>query len=115
MPLLQLKSSVVPEEKPRQLLLRQLSRVLAQATGKPEQYVMVLMEPAHLLMAGQNGPAAWIEVRSIGGLDASTNRKLSASICEVIQQQLAIPPGRVYLNFVNVPADHWGWNGDTFG
>jgi phenylpyruvate tautomerase PptA (4-oxalocrotonate tautomerase family) len=26
-----------------------------------------------------------------------------------------VPPDRIYLNFTDVPAGNWGWNGDTFG
>ncbi|MGA2180101.1 MAG: phenylpyruvate tautomerase MIF-related protein [Verrucomicrobiota bacterium] len=26
-----------------------------------------------------------------------------------------MPPDRIYLNFTDVPAANWGWNGNTFG
>jgi phenylpyruvate tautomerase len=115
MPMLLLKTSsaLKPDSKP--VLLRELSRLVAQSTGKPEGYVMVVVQDASIMMAGQEGPAAWVDVRGIGGMDPSTNRKMSAAICELLHRQLGIPMDRVYLNFTDVPAGHWGWNGATFG
>jgi hypothetical protein len=33
----------------------------------------------------------------------------------LLNDSLGIPPDRVYLNFTDVGAGHWGWNGSTFG
>jgi len=30
-------------------------------------------------------------------------------------ESLDIPGNRIYLNFTEVQASHWGWNGATFG
>ena len=54
-------------------------------------------------------------IRSIGGLSGDVNRKLSQQVCNLLNESLGIPPNRVYLNFTDVGASHWGWNGSTFG
>jgi len=54
-------------------------------------------------------------IRSIGGLSGDVNRKLSQQVCKLLNDSLGIPPDRVYLNFTDVGAGHWGWNGSTFG
>ena len=115
MPLLKLETNVAIPEAKRAPLLSSLSKLVAQAIGKPEQYVMVTVGPAALLMAGKPGDAAFLDLRSIGGLSSEVNHQLSARLCQLLQQTLGIAPDRVYLNFTEVKAGNWGWNGETFG
>ena len=56
-----------------------------------------------------------MDIRSIGGLTDEVNRKLSQQVCKLLNDSLGIPPDRVYLNFTDVEAGNWGWNGSTFG
>ncbi len=115
MPLLQLKTTIpVPDDR-QAGLLKALSKLVAEGIGKPEQYVMVTLGAGPILMSGQAGPAAFADVRSIGGLGAEVNKRLSRSLCQALEQSLGIPPGRVYINFTDVAPDDWGWRGDTFG
>ena len=70
---------------------------------------------AAILMSGKAGDAAWVDLRSIGGLGANVNRKLTQQVCNLLNESLGIAPERVYLNFTNVEAGNWGWNENTFG
>lgn len=115
MPLLTLQTSARLSNQQRYNLLAPLSKAISEGTGKPEQYVMVTVSEAAMLMAGVDTPAAYADVRSIGGLNGAANRKLSERICAVLQDQLGIPPDRVYLVFTNVSAENWGWDSGTFG
>ena len=92
-----------------------LSKALAGATGKPEQYVMVTVSHSAMVMSGKTGEAAFVDIRSLGGLNGETNRKLSQQICKLLKDSLGIAPDRVYLNFTEVEARNWGWNDSTFG
>ena len=83
--------------------------------GKPEQYVMIALHSSDILFGGQADAAAFADVRSIGGLDSETNARLAREVSQILHQALGIPPARVFLNFTNVEAGNWGWNGDTFG
>ena len=115
MPLLQLETTVpLPEEKGKPLLAA-LSKAVASAIGKPEQYVMVTVSQSAMLMSGKADAAAFVDIRSIGGLNNETNRKLSQQICKLLKDSLEIAPDRVYLNFTDLEAENWGWNGSTFG
>src|SRR5579883_920526 len=115
MPLLKLETTVpLPDEKGKPLLAA-LSKAVAGDTGKPEQYVMVTVTQSTMLMSGKAGDAAFVDVRGIGGLNGETNRKLSQQICKLLKDSLGIAPDRVYLNFTEVEAGNWGWNGSTFG
>ena len=115
MPLLKLETTVpLPKEKGRPLLAA-LSKAVAATTGKPEQYVMVTAGHSAMLMSGKSGDAAFVDMRGIGGLNGETNRKLSQQVCRLLKDSLGISPDRVYLNFTDVEAGNWGWNGSTFG
>ncbi len=92
-----------------------LSKAVTGATGKPEQYVMATVSHSAILMSGKAGDAAFVDIRGIGGLSGETNRKLSQQVCMLLSDSFGIGPDRVYLNFTDVEAGNWGWNGSTFG
>ncbi len=115
MPLLKLETTVVLSEDKRQALLAALSKTVAETIGKPQQYVMVAASQAAMQMSGNAGDAAFVEVRSIGGLTGQVNQNLSQKVCQLLHDSLGVPPNRIYLNFTDVPASCWGWNGSTFG
>ena len=115
MPLLKLETTVALADDKKQALLASLSKIVAGTIGKPEQYVMVVISPAAILMSGKPGPAAFVDVRSIGGLGGNVNQQLAQKIGGLLKESLGVPPDRIYLNFTDVPAANWGWNGDTFG
>lgn len=115
MPLLKLETTAALAEDQRKALLAALSKIVAETLRKPEQYVMVAASPAVILMAGKAGDAAFVDLRSIGGLSDGVNRQLSEKICRLLNESLGLPSNRVYLNFTDVEAANWGWNGQTFG
>ena len=115
MPLLRLETTVVLTDDKRKALLASLSKIVAETIGKPEQYVMVTISPAAILMSGKPGDAALVDVRSIGGLSGDVNRRLSQKVCRLLNESLGVPQERIYLNFTKVEAGNWGWKGTTFG
>jgi phenylpyruvate tautomerase PptA (4-oxalocrotonate tautomerase family) len=111
MPLIRIQSAKeIPSD-----VLAGLSKIAAEIIGKPETYVMVSASKADFMMSGSMGNAAFVEVKSIGGLSHSVCEKLSAKICDLLDTRLKIPTDRIYLNFINFPASEWGWNGSLFG
>jgi phenylpyruvate tautomerase PptA (4-oxalocrotonate tautomerase family) len=115
MPLMQIKTNVMLPEKQREARLAPLSRLLAELTRKPEAYCMVAYEHAAMLFAGNPGPAAFVDIRAIGGLTREVNAQLSAALATEIKKALGVPPDRLYFTFTEVAASHWGWNGELFG
>jgi phenylpyruvate tautomerase PptA (4-oxalocrotonate tautomerase family) len=115
MPLLALQTSVSLSNQQRHDLLAPLSQIVAECIGKPERYVMITVTDAAMLMGGSEVPAAYADIRSIGGLSSAVNRKLSERVCALLKERLSIPPDRVYLGFTSVSAENWGWNSGTFG
>ncbi|MCF7990390.1 MAG: hypothetical protein K9M02_08095 [Thiohalocapsa sp.] len=95
-------------------LLVAASRTVADLLGKPERYVMVLLEPVPALcFAGQSTPAAYLELKSLG-LPEERTAELSATLCGLMAEQLGVPADRIYIEFAS-PARHlFGFNGATF-
>lgn len=115
MPLLKLESTVALTDDKRKTLLVSLSKILAETTGKPEDYVMITVSQSTMLMAGKPGDAAFVDVRGIGGLSSEVNRQLSQRLCQLLHESLGVPQDRIYLNFTEIEASNWGWQGNTFG
>jgi phenylpyruvate tautomerase len=115
MPLLKLETTLALSEDKRKTLLASLSKIVAEIIGKPEEYVMVTVNSATILMPGKPGDAAFVDLRSIGGLGGDVPGKLSKKICALLNDSLGIAQNRIYLNFTEVEAANWGWKGDTFG
>ncbi len=103
------------DEAIREALLEGGTRIIVDVMDKPARFVMATCEPADINFGDDRAPAAYVELRSIGGLDPDTNVILSERICELLDKRANIPPERTFLNFVDVPRDSWGWNGGTFG
>ena len=115
MPLLKMHTSIpVPEEK-KEGLIKALSTITAESIGKPESYVMVVLAEGAMSMGGETGPAAFADVRSIGGLSGNVNKEISQKVCALLGDTLGIPGNRVYLSFTDSAAADWGWDSRTFG
>ena len=116
MPLVKMQTSVECTPGQKEELAAELSSICATVTGKPEAYVAAVVEcDAVIAFGGQLQPSAFVEVKSIGGLNDQVNVSLSKSICECIESKLGIPGKCVYINFTDVPPSNWGFDGSTFG
>ena len=114
MPYLNIQTNRPIPEGTHQELLHKASQLVAEQLGKPERYVMIaLAPPAPMLFAGEDAPAAFLELKSIG-LPRDRTPALSAALCDLLEETLAIPPERVYIEFADAPRDLWGWDSATF-
>lgn len=109
-----LSSNPVPAES-RQAMMASMSSFLASVLGKPESYVMVTVQESPVMMAGELGDAVFVDVRNIGGFNAESTSRLTQGICKRIKEHIGTAPRRVYVNFTDVRASLWGWDGHTFG
>lgn len=115
MPYVKMLSSAAISPEIETELLHSLSSICATILAKPEQYVMASVDQGAMCMSGKDEPAAFVELRSIGGLTPERKQQLSAEISARLKQTLGLPSERVYLNFVDVKPGDWGYNGGTFG
>ncbi|RLB49665.1 MAG: hypothetical protein DRI90_24345 [Deltaproteobacteria bacterium] len=114
MPLLKVTLSVELSDSARDRFLAEGSTLVAELLGKPERYVMVTVSQDPIRFGGDDSPAAFVELRSIGGLGPETNQSLAQRLCELVDQTAGIPKDRTFLNFVDVARSNWGHNGSTF-
>jgi phenylpyruvate tautomerase len=115
MPYLKLNTNVPIENQQSTQLLSQLSKLMAQETGKPERYVLVeLIASQAMLFADTHEPLAYLECKSIG-LSPSQAKSISAAVSHTLNENLQINTDRIYIEFSNCPGEFWGWNGSTFG
>jgi phenylpyruvate tautomerase PptA (4-oxalocrotonate tautomerase family) len=104
----------IPEEKKTEII-GALSKIAAEATGKPEAYVMAVVAEAAITLAGKPGPAAFLDVRSIGSINKKVNGRISKEVAELLGGALGIPGERIYISFSDVSGANWGCNGAVFG
>ena len=95
-------------------LLSEASQLVTDELGKPENYVMVVIEPpVPMSFAGNTDPTAYLELKSIGLPDSKT-RDLSYALCNLVESHTQINKERIYIEFSDAPRAMWGWNGGTF-
>ncbi|MCK5262244.1 MAG: hypothetical protein KAJ92_01105 [Gammaproteobacteria bacterium] len=112
MPLLQINTNISIEDSTT--LAKDASRIVSDMLGKPESYVMVMVNAdASLIFAGSEEASAHLKLKSLG-LDESKTADYSAHLCSFIQNTLGILPSRIYIEFSSPERHMWGWDGNTF-
>jgi len=114
MPLLKIQTNQLIDADRQKTLLSKASQKVASILGKPERYVMVSVEhnPA-MLFGGSDAPLAYLELKSIG-LPESKSADFSRALADMLNDELALPAERIYIEFTDAPRAMWGWNGGTF-
>ncbi|XP_058068172.1 uncharacterized protein LOC131217280 [Magnolia sinica] len=115
MPTLNLYTNVPVDAVVTSDILKDATKAVAKIIGKPESYVMILLNGGvPIAFAGSEEPAAYGELISIGGLGPSANGKLSSAIAEILETKLSIDSSRFYVKFYDVQRSFFGFNGSTF-
>jgi phenylpyruvate tautomerase len=106
----------VPSDKIKDTdVAKSLSKIVATTIGKPEQYVMTLVQTDQVMTySGTQEPCAFVRIVSIGGLNAEKNVTISTEVCGLLESQYKIDPSRVYIEFVDSERHMFGWNSRTF-
>jgi phenylpyruvate tautomerase PptA (4-oxalocrotonate tautomerase family) len=103
----------IPVER-RKVVLEALSGAVAEQLGKPESYVMVLLETSpDMLFGADDSPMAYLELKSLG-LPEERTPALSRALCGLMETHFGVSPRRVYIEFASPPRHLFGWDGGTF-
>jgi len=114
MPLLKIQTNVKLSDTEKHQAMARLSATTATALGKPERYVMVILETdIAMQFAADTAGTVYAELKSIG-LPENQTEALSATLCASLSETLAVPGERIYIEFGNAERHMWGWNGTTF-
>ena len=96
-------------------LAKELSNIVANSLNKPEKYVTVSIRSSQAMTrGGVSTKFAFIEVRSIGGLNLSVNNILSKEIGKILMNY-GIVGSKIYINFMYISPENWGKYTGTFG
>ncbi|KAJ6800241.1 macrophage migration inhibitory factor-like protein [Iris pallida] len=115
MPTLNLNTNVPVDSVTASDILKDATRIVAKLIGKPESYVMIVLNGGvPIAFAKTEEPAAYGEIISIGGLSPSVNGKLSSALAELLETKLSVDSSRFYIKFYDVERSFFGFNGSTF-
>ena len=113
MPLLKIETNAEISGDRRTDLLKQASATVAELLGKPERYVMVMLElNPHMLFGGDSSPLAYLELKSIG-LPGERTKEISETLCQLISDQIGIAADRTYIEFSDAARNISGCNSRT--
>ena len=113
MPFIQINTSTRSILDNDESIQKDISKLVADLTRKSENFVMTMIQrDANMTFAGSDEPCCFIKIKSIGSLTPSS---MSKSLCELIASNSNIKMNRIYIEFIDVKASNWGFNGSTFG
>ncbi len=82
--------------------------------NKSEGFLMVGFDDEYCLYMGGKKveKGVFVSVSLYGSASSEAYDKMTAEICRVYQEQLDIPPEKVYVTYAGFK--DWGWNGKNF-
>jgi phenylpyruvate tautomerase len=96
-------------------MIKELSAVISRTTGKPEQYIMVLIQQATAMMfAKSEEPCAFLQLWSIGAIGGPKNTEIAREVMAVTSSKLQVDKSRTYMSFTDAARSDFAWNGATF-
>ena len=114
MPYLKIQTNLPLTKNAERTILKDASALVAKELEKPEEFVMIAVQPdTPMMFGGTDDPVAFLELKAVG-LPARKTKDLSEALCQLIEGHLGIPRDRVYVKFIDVKGAMWGWKGDTF-
>lgn len=114
MPLLSIETNQPTQGDALNTLLDSASALVADTLGKSENFVMVRFSyNENMLFAGSGQAMASLQLKSIG-LPKSATARLSTVLCDFIEARLKVPKNRIYIEFIDVSHNMWGYDGHTF-
>lgn len=113
MPFINVKTNAAVSKESETAIKSALGQAISVIPGKSESWLMVGIEPEHVLyFKGDDSPAAMVEVSVYGGADSSAFNMLTEKICGILNEQLSIDQSRIYVKYA--ATQDWGWNGSNF-
>ncbi|XP_074596397.1 macrophage migration inhibitory factor-like [Brevipalpus obovatus] len=83
--------------------------VVANALGKPKNYVCALFVHSVMNFGGDSGPSAIVHLSSIGKIAGETNKKTKAKVTDLLVKELGVDEKRLYINFHNFDKSNVGY------
>lgn len=113
MPFINSKVTVKMSEEKKEAIKTKLGEAISLIPGKSEHWLMVGFEDCYDLyfQGNKDGESAFVEVSIFGSVSAAVSDSMTGAICQIFEEELAIPKNRIYIKYQEVP--NWGWNGSN--
>lgn len=112
MPYINVKTNVAVSKETETAIKSSLGNAITAIPGKSEGWLMVGIEPEHILyFRGDNSPAAMVEVSIYGNASSNSLSVLTSNITGILIDNLGISSDRIYVSYMST--DNWGWNGSN--
>lgn len=113
MPYIHTKTNVAISAEKEAVLKTEFGKAISLIPGKSEQWLMLdFTDNERIWFAGDNSPAAMLEVEVFGKASDSAYDLLTEKLTDIISAELGIESSRVYVKYDEI--DHWGWNSANF-
>lgn len=114
MPYIKTTVSTEISDSAKENLKNKLGNAIALIPGKSENWLMLSFhDKTDMAFRGETHEEyAYIEVNIFGSASDAAYDRLTAAICEIINEELSIPLSNIYVKYEE--AEHWGWNGNNF-
>lgn len=113
MPYIHTKTNTLISAEKEAVLKTEFGKAISLIPGKSEQWLMLdFTDNERIWLAGDNSPAAMLEVEVFGKASDSAYDLLTEKLTDIISAELGIESSRVYVKYDEI--DHWGWNSANF-
>lgn len=114
MPYVKMQTNAAMAETETPGLAARLSAEVARMLGKPESFVMAVVEAgAAMCHGGSPEPCTFVELKSIG-LEEARCAEYSRALCAFLEAEIGVDSKRVYVEFKDLSRSLFGWDGATF-
>jgi len=105
-------AKITPEKETA--IKEKLGKAIELLPGKTEEWLMCeFCDSCRLWFRGDNSDeSAYVEIKLLGKADPNACKNLTAAVCRILWEELAIPCDRTYVKFEE--CDIWGWNNIIF-
>ncbi|XWS67305.1 hypothetical protein CRYUN_Cryun05aG0276100 [Craigia yunnanensis] len=107
MPCLYISTNLNLDEVDTDPIFSEATKSVASIIGKSENFVMVILKGSVAIsFNGNNDPAAYAEVVSMGGINREVKRRLIATLGTILENKLSIPRTRFFLKVYDTTAGY---------
>lgn len=114
MPLVKISISDEISEDSKVALNNSVAESISRITGKPREYIMILIEDKRFLRLGVKTSSALIEYSQLGKIDCPKKAELTLTLTETVNRYTSSSPNSTYVRFAEFSHENWGFNGETF-
>lgn len=100
--------------KEKEIIIKQKLGEAITIVGKSESWLMVeFVSNAKLYFKGNDTEnIAYVDFKIYGSSNSDNYREMSNIICNLLQENLDIPPSNTYISYGEY--SNWGWNNTNF-